>query len=336
MKRPGLPLMLLFFALPLFASCEKEQPAGDTPNEKAQWVTIGTDDSTRLSHVTGTSIVRVAGKRMASQGFPVRAQKTAGPVASLNAVRARDLSFAVVGSDLLYRAVRGFGEWEGQGLKADLVAVFTVHTQTVNLIATEDSGIKTIQDLKGKRVHIGKPGSHERRVCLHVLEHVGINFETDLMATEMDAREASRTLQEGGIDAFFSVTEHPNDGIRSATSGKRKVRFVPIADVEGLLLKVPYYVLTRIPVNPYPGAANREDVQTIGHKISLVTSTKTPNKVVRSLLGEVFDNFEKFKELHPAYRSLTKKEMTQGMYRMIHPGAKIWYMKHGYPLSCCF
>lgn len=103
-----------------------------------------------------------------------------------------------------------------------------------------------------------------------------------------------------------------------------------------ILLRFPYYIQTRIPVQFYPGAANQEDVETIGYKISLVSSARVPNDLVSGILGEVFDNIEPLRELNPAYRSLTKEDMTEGMYRMIHRGALYYYMKNGYRLGCCF
>lgn len=336
MKRRGFLLVLLLFAVLQITSCEEEKSAGETSTDTTEMVVIGTDESTGLSHVTGLSIAEVAGKRMEQLGLPLSVKQTDGPVASLNALRAGDLAFAVVSSDALYEATRGLGPWTDQGPQTDLLAVFTVHAVSVSLLAADDAGIRTIEDLKGRRVNIGAPGSAERRHAIHALENAGINLETDLEINEIETSEASRMLQEGEIDAFFSMTEHPNAAIKSATSGNRKVRFVPITGVEGLLLKVPYYVRTKISVNLYPGAGNREDVETIGYKLSLCTSANASNKLVTGILAAVFDNIEDLKELHPAYQSLAKNELTEGMFRMIHPGAKHYYAKNGYRLSCCF
>jgi TRAP transporter TAXI family solute receptor len=150
------------------------------------------------------------------------------------------------------------------------------------------------------------------------------------------AGEAPGMLQNGRIDAFFATTEHPNDLIKEAFGGSRKVHFVPIVNTRRNLLRFPYYIQTRIPVQFYPGAAHQEDVETIGYNVSLVASARVPNDLVSGILGEVFDNIDRLRELHPAYRNLTKEDMTEGMYRMIHRGALYYYMKNGYRLSCCF
>jgi len=214
--------------------------------------------------------------------------------------------------------------------------MFTVHAESVNLLAAEDAGIEPLEGLQGKRVNIGEPGSKDRRSAVHVLENAGLDPETDIRADEAVAADAPGMLQEGRIDAFFVTTEHPNDRIKAAFAGNRKVHFVPITKVRRILLRFPYYIETGIPAKFYPGATHREDVDTIGFKISLVTSARVPNNLVSGILGEVFDNIERLRELHPAYRSLTREDMTEGMYRMIHRGALYYYMKNGYRLSCCF
>ncbi len=209
----------------LFTSCDREQekPADEAPSTAPRWVTIGTDEATGLSHVTGLSIAKVAGKKLEAMGFRIRVKTTDGPVSSLNAVDAGDLDFAVVSSDVLYEATRGLGPWAAQGPQTDLLAVFTVHAESVSLLAAEDAGIETLEDLKGKRVNIGEPGSKERRSSAHVLENAGLDLETDIRAEEALAADAPGMLQDGRIDAFFVTTEHPNDtyqdGIRRQPKG---------------------------------------------------------------------------------------------------------------------
>jgi len=338
MKILRILFLILLSGFLLFTSCDREQgrPAVEAPAGAPRWITIGTDESTGLSHVTGLSIAKVAEKKLEAMGFRIRVKTTDGPVSSLNAVDSGDLDFAVVRSDVLYEATRGFGPWAAQGPQTDLLAVFTVHAESVSLLVADDAGIETLEDLKGKRVNIGEPGSKEHKSSAHVLENAGLDLETDLRVEEARTADAPGMLKDDRIDAFFVTTEHPNDRIKTAFDGGRKVRFVPITNARRILLRFPYYIQTTIPAECYPGAANREDTQTIGYKISLVTSARVPNNQVSGILGEVFDSIEALRELHPAYRSLTREDMTEGMYRMIHRGALYYYMKNGYRLSCCF
>ena len=110
----------------------------------------------------------------------------------------------------------------------------------------------------------------------------------------------------------------------------RKVKFVPIENVDGLLAKYPYYAkaVTRV-VELYPGAQNDADVPTFGVKATFVTSAKVPDNVVYAIVKEVFDNFEAIKKLHPAYAGLTKQNMLEGLSAPFHPGALKYYKEVG-------
>jgi TRAP transporter TAXI family solute receptor len=122
---------------------------------------------------------------------------------------------------------------------------------------------------------------------------------------------------------------HPSGAFKEATAGARKVNFVPITGVDALIEKSPYYAESYIPVSHYPNAANKEDVNTFGVKATLVTSAKVPDEVVYAITKEVFENFEAFKKLHPAYAVLTKESMLQGLSAPIHEGALKYYKEAG-------
>jgi hypothetical protein len=99
--------------------------------------------------------------------------------------------------------------------------------------------------------------------------------------------------------------------------------------VDTLLGEYPYYAKAKIPVAFYPGAENTEDVETFGVKATFVTSAKVPEDVVYAITKEVFENFEDFKKLHPAYAVLTKEGMLEGLSAPLHPGAEKYYKEAG-------
>ena len=196
-------------------------------------------------------------------------------------------------------------------------------------MAAVDANIMDIRDLKGKRVNIGNPGSGQRQNSIDALAAVGLNYETDIIAESVKAAEAPGLLQDGRIDAFFYTVGHPSGAIKEATAGARKVRFVSITGVESLFEKYPYYAPSFVPVKLYPGAVNDSDVTTFGVKATFVTSAKVPEDVVYAITKEVFENFDDFKSLHPAYAVLTKEGMLEGLSAPIHPGAMKYYKEAG-------
>ncbi|THB78066.1 MAG: TAXI family TRAP transporter solute-binding subunit [Desulfobacteraceae bacterium] len=325
MKR--LFLSTLFLAIVASFCLVSQAPA------KTTFVTIGTGGITGVYYPTGGAIAKVVNKKRDQYGIRCTVESTGGSVFNVNAVMAGDLEFGVVQSDRQYQAVNGTAgsEWDGKPQK-DLRAVFSIHPETCTLVAAVDAGVKTMADLKGKRVNIGNPGSGHRKNAIDALTAMGINWEKDIHAEGIKAAEAPGLLQDERIDAFFYTVGHPNGNFKEATAGKRKVLFVPItgSGIDALVGKWPYYAKAIVPVTGnYPGAKNDSDIESFGVKATFVTSAKVPDNVVYAVAKEVFDNFESFKKLHPAYKVLTKDNMLQGLSAPIHPGAMKYYKEAG-------
>ena len=327
MKKLIILTIALVFGLTLLGGVgpfEQKAQAGRTT-----FVTIGTGGITGVYYPTGGAIAKMVNKKRKEYGIRATVESTGGSVFNVNAVMTGDLEFGVVQSDRQYQAVNGMAEWKDKGKQSDLRAVFTIHPESITLVAADDSGINSIQDLKGKRVNIGNYGSGQRQNSIDALEAAGLNWESDIKAEGVKAAEAPGLLQDGRIDAFFYTVGHPNGNIKEATSGKRKVHMVPITGVDQLLAKYPYYAKAMVPMKFYPGASNEGDVETFGVKATFVTSAKVPDEVVYAITKEIFDNFEAFKKLHPAYGVLTKKNMLEGMSAPVHPGAMKYFKEAG-------
>lgn len=300
---------------------------------KTTFVTIGTGGITGVYYPTGGAIAKIVNKKKKEYGIRCTVESTGGSVFNVNAVMAGDLEFGVVQSDRQYQAINGteMSEWDGKP-QTDLRAVFSIHPEACTLVAAVDANIKSIQDLKGKRVNIGNPGSGQRQNSIDALTAVGIDWENDLMAEGIKASEAAGLLQDERIDAFFYTVGHPNGSFKEATAGVRKVNFVPIEGpgIESLIKRLPYYAMATVPVvDNYPAAINDSDIQTFGVKATLVTSAKVSDDIVYAITKEVFENFEEFRKLHPAYKVLTKENMLEGLSAPIHPGAMRYYKEAG-------
>ena len=300
----------------------------ETAQSKTYFVTIGTGGITGVYYPTGGAIAKMVNAKRKDYGIRATVESTGGSVFNVNAIMSGDLEFGVVQSDRQFQAIKGMAEWEGKPQK-DLRAVFSIHPESVTLCASVDSGIKDIKDLKGKRVNIGNPGSGQRQNSIDALDANGIDWEKDLNAEQVKAAEAPGLLQDGRLDAFFYTVGHPSGAFKEATAGATKVRFVSISNVDKLIDKYPYYAKSFVPVAQYPGAQNDKDVPTFGVKATFVTSAKVPDEVVYAITKEVFDNFDKFKKLHPAYAVLTKEGMLEGLSAPIHDGAMKYFKEVG-------
>ncbi|MFC1734968.1 TAXI family TRAP transporter solute-binding subunit [Candidatus Hydrogenedentota bacterium] len=322
----------MFLALGIaMAGCgEKEPSSGGAPKPKTTFVTIGTGGMTGVYYPAGGAIAKLLNKKQEVYGIRASAESNAGSVYNINSVLSGGIQFGLAQSDRQYQAVNGLAEWKDLGPQAGLRAVCSLHPEVVTLVAADNSDIKTLADLKGKRINIGNPGSGQRGNALDVLKTCGIDWEKDIQAEGIKAAESAKMLQDGRIDAFFYTVGHPNGSITEATVGYRKVHFVPITGMEKLLEERPYYAKATIPASLYPKASNKEDVATISVMTTVITSAAMPDNVVYALTKELFDNLEEFKTQHDAFARLTKDGMAKdGLSAPIHPGALTYYKEVG-------
>ena len=298
--------------------------------EQKRFVTIGTGGMTGVYYPTGQAIATIVNEQQATYGIRASAESTGGSVYNINAVLSGDLDFGIAQSDRQYQAWHGEGDWEGNPRK-ELRAVFSLHPEVVTLVAADDSGIQTLQDLRGKRVNIGNPGSGHRGNALDILAAAGLDPETDLMVESLKASEAPKMLQDGRIDAFFYTVGHPNGAMNEVTAGKRKVHFVPITGMEALLEASPFYAKAVIPGDLYPMATGQGDVESIGMVTTLVTSSAVPDDIVYAVVKEVLSNLDTFRKLHPALAHLSEASVRSGASAPYHPGALKYFEEQGLP-----
>ncbi|TDT72488.1 hypothetical protein EV215_0294 [Hypnocyclicus thermotrophus] len=326
MKKYILKLLLLTLAF-AFVACGGGNT--NTTSSKKTFITIGTGGVTGVYYPTGGAISKMINSK-SEYNIKATVESTAGSVYNINAVLKGDLDFGIAQSDRQYQAYYGQSEWKEAGKQEELRSVFSIHPESITLVASVDSGINSIKDLKGKRVNLGNVGSGQLQNAKDVLEAVGIS-EDDINAEYVKAVEAPGLLQDGRIDAFFYTVGHPSGAIKEATSGRIKVKIVNITgpEFDKLINDKPYYAKSIIEAKNYPNAQNTEDINSIGVKATLITSTKVSEDVVYAITKEVFENFEDFKKLHPAYSTLTKESMLQGLSAPIHKGALKYYKEAG-------
>ncbi|MCK4694476.1 MAG: TAXI family TRAP transporter solute-binding subunit [Candidatus Cloacimonetes bacterium] len=294
--------------------------------KNTKFVSIGTGGVTGVYYPTGGAISRMINKKFDEYNIKATVESTAGSVFNINAVLSGDLDFGIAQSDRQYQAYYGLAEWTQAGNQPDLRSVFSIHPEAITLIASENSEINTLEDLKNKRINLGNPGSGQLQNSVDIINSSGLT-ENDILAEYVKAIEAPGLLQDERIDAFFYTVGHPNGNIKEATSGRIKVRIIPIEGprIDKLLEKDPYYAKVLIPVEFYPKALNTEDIETIGVKATFITSKNVDDNIVYAITKEVFENFDEFKTLHPAYKVLTKQNMLQGLTAPVHNGALKYY-----------
>jgi TRAP transporter TAXI family solute receptor len=290
-----------------------------------QFITIGTGGVTGVYYPTGGAICRLVNKNRSEHGIRCSVESTGGSVYNLNTIRAGELDFGVVQSDWQYHSYNGTSKFEEAGPFEDLRAVFSVHPEPFTVVARADAGVRNFDELEGKRMNVGNPGSGQRGTIEVLLEEMGWSFDSFSLATELKAAEQSQALCDNNIDAFVYTVGHPNGSIQEATTAcDANLVNVQNDATDKLVSENPYYSYATIPGGMYKGTD--EDTTTFGVRATFVSSTAVSEDVVYELVKAVFENFEDFKKLHPAFSVLTKEEMaTASLSAPLHPGAEKYY-----------
>ena len=296
---------------------------------QTRFVTIGTGGVTGVYYPTGGAICRLVNKGRKVHGIRCSVESTAGSVYNLNTIAAGELDMGVAQSDWQFHAYNGSSKFKDKGANKDLRAVFSVHPEPFTVVARADSGIKSFNDLKGKRVNIGNPGSGQRGTMEVVMKALGWTKADFKLASELKSAEQSKALCDNKIDAIVFTVGHPSGSIKEATTSCDSV-LVPVTGsaIDKLAKDNDYYRTATIPGGMYRGTAG--DTQTFGVGATFVTSAKVPEKVIYNVVKAVFENFDQFKKLHPAFRVLKKEEMIKdGLSAPLHPGAVKYYKEAG-------
>jgi uncharacterized protein len=288
-------------------------------------IRIGTGGKTGVYYPAGGAICRLVNRATAEHGVQCTVESTGGSVYNLKAVRAGTLDFGIAQSDWQFHSYNGSSKFEEETADKDLRAVFSIHPEPFTVVARADSNIKTFDDLKGKRVNIGNPGSGSRGTMDVLLAAKGWTTADFELVTELKSSDQARAVCEGKIDAMVFTVGHPSGSIKEATTACDTV-LVEVAgpEVDALIADNPYYRTATIPGGMYSG--NPDDIKTFGVGATLVTSSKVPDETVYALVKSVFGQMRRFRRLHPALGNLEENEMVRdGLSAPLHDGAKKYY-----------
>jgi TRAP transporter TAXI family solute receptor len=303
--------------------------AGSSAVAQERFITIGTGGQTGVYFVVGQSICRLVNRGSAEHNLKCTAPSTGGSIANLNAIKAGDMDMGVAQSDWQFHAYNGTSEFEGNKFDKER-AVFSVHGEPFTVIARADAGIKTFDDLKGKRVNVGNPGSGQLATMQVVLDAKGWTMADFSLASELKPAEQAAALGDNKVDAIIYTVGHPNGSIQEAVSTVDAV-LVPVTGeaIDKLVADNAFYAKASIPGGMYKGSD--AETETFGVKATFVTSADVPDDVIYEVVKAVFDNFDRFKKLHPAFENLKEEEMIKdGLSAPLHPGAIKYYKERGW------
>ncbi len=296
---------------------------------KSKFITIGTGGVTGVYYPAGGAICRLVNRTRREHGIRCSVESTGGSIYNLNSLRNNDLDIAVAQSDWQYHSYKGTDRFAKQGEDEKLRSLFSLHSEPFTVIAREDSGVNKLDDLLGKRVNIGNPGSGMRATMQTLMDKKGWTKRDFKVASELKAAEQAQALCDNKIDVMIYSAGHPNGAVQEVTT-TCSAKLVNISDptVDDLVNNNSYYAYATVPGGMYPG--NDTDVKTFGVKATFVTSEDVDEEVIYEVVKTVFDNFENFKTLHPVFSTLKKQDLvSDGLTAPLHEGAKKYFEEAG-------
>lgn len=291
-------------------------------------VVIGTASPADIDYPLGGSICRLFNLDTPRHGLRCAEEPSAGAVANIESLRNGRIDIGIVPSDVLADAVAGEGLFASRDPAIDLRVLFAGHADVFTLVAHQGSGIRTVADLRGKRVGIGSPGSRQRAKMDRVMAALGLTRNDFADVHEYSPAEQNRTFCANELDAIVYSVAHPNGLIRHATLACHGMLVaVSGPGIDRMLSEYKEYERAAIPGGTYP--VNPADARTFGVRAMVVTTKRMSDTVAYEIARAVFDNFDDFRRLHPAFEALSVTEMVRDTGRAPnHAGAARYYREH--------
>ncbi len=315
MKKLLMVMMASMLVMSLLVGCGSQKAAEQKAPEK-KFINIATGGTAGVYYPLGGAIAEILNKNV--PGVNATAQSTGASVANINMLKDGKVELAMVQNDTAYYAFKGIEMFKDKQV-ANMRGVATLYNETIQIIVLEESPIKTINDLKGKKVAVGSIGSGTEANARQILETYGLAY-TDLNPQYLSFGEAANGLKDGNVDVAFVTAGAPTAAIQDIAFQK-KVRLIPIeADkADALIKKYPFYAKQLVKANTYPGQTG--DINTVAVKAMLVVPESLDADTVYKMTKAIYANTDRLKAAHKLGEGITKESALEGMPITVHPGA---------------
>ena len=317
MKKAIAILIACLFIIGMLAGCGGgDKKPEQKPAEKKVFVNIATGGTAGVYFPLGGAFADILNKNI--PGMNASAQSTGASVANVNMIKDGKVELALIQADTAYYAFNGTEMFKDKKVDT-LRGIAALYPETIQIVVLEGSSIKTIADLKGKKVAVGSIGSGTEANVRQIMEVYSMTYN-DFKPQYLSFNEAASGLKDGNVDAAFVTAGAPTAAIQDIAF-QNKVRLVSFeADkADALVKKYPFFAKTVVKANTYPGQTT--DTNTIAVTSILVTSSKVDEALVYSMTKAIYSNLDRVKAAHKMGENITKQSAGVGMPITVHPGA---------------
>jgi TRAP transporter TAXI family solute receptor len=262
-------------------------------------------------------------------GLVATAVASNGSVANINGITSGSMESGFTQSDVAYWAYTGTGTYEGKPKVAGLRLIANLYPESIHLVARKGANIKSVADLKGKRVSLDEPGSGTLIDAKLVLGAYGI-MEKDIKPEYLKPNQAGDKLRDGGLDAFFFVGGFPAGAISELAAAGGGIDLVPLTgpEIDKLRGQYSFFAPDTIPANTYKGTG---ETKTLSVGAQWVTSDKQPDALIYEITKALWNNNSRalLDSGHAKGKAIQKATAIAGAGIPIHPGAEKFYKEAG-------
>lgn len=290
-------------------------------------ITLGTGGVTGLYYPTGGAICRLVNMNSDGPGTHCTLHSTLGSVSNLKQVISGQLDLGIAEAGQLDNAIQGAGDF--RQASADLRTLTGLFPEYISVLVRKDAGIERFSDLKNKRFNMGQTGSSQRITMDILMTARGWLSEDFSEVLELAPAEQAQALCDNRIDATLYVVGHPSGTIKEAIRDCHS-KLIPLEaeDITALIRQNPHYQSLSIPGALY--ATDMPDVETAGVNAVLFTRSDLPDDVAYHTVKALFESFDSFRRLHPAFGLLDASQMVNiPVTAPWHPGAERYFREQG-------
>jgi len=280
------------------------------------FVNIGTGGTAGTYYPLGGAMAELISK--AYPYINATAVSTGASVANINKLVEGEFQLVMVQNDVTFYAYNGT-EMFKDNAKPNLRGMGTLYAETIQIVTVTSSKVKSLNDLRGKRIAVGAAGSGTEVNCRQILEALGLSYN-EVSPQYLNFAEAANGLRDGNVDVAVVTAGVPTAAIRDVASQKDVV-LLPVSNelAAKLIAKYPFYTKFQIPKNTYPKQAS--DVQTLAVKAMLLVDASADEQLVYDMTKAIFTGTERLAMAHAQGANIKKASAQDGMPLPLHPGA---------------
>lgn len=292
-------------------------------------LSIGTGGNSGTYYPLGTALAQKIFSNVDGVS-QARSVTTGASVANVQEMAEGKYQIAFVQNDIAFFAVEGetLPDFEGNPVE-NIAGMATLYSEDIQIVTRKDSGLESLEDLKGKKVAVGDQGSGAEVNAKQVLEAAGITYD-DIEVNYLGFGDAAQGLQNGTLDAAFITAGAPTSAIQEL-GATQEVNVLSIPDdvIEKLTSEYGYYTEQTISADTYADQGQEEDIKTVSVMAMLIVDKELPEDLVYNLTKAMFEEREALEAAHARGADITLETALDGMSIELHPGAKKYYDEQG-------